>query len=187
MGAMVGMLVTEQIRDGRLDEKIAVLNEHYNILATNLAEHPYIHFPQRRECERFVGSSFQFSVCSAEPSSSEGVHSDAVMRRVYAQRERLSARLEARGIAHAWFGRKGWRGFTVTHQSWEYLDEYDKSATELPLTNVLLANLFDVPLYHTTRWEASDFVTIAAIIKDEVERCIQYGTIGGDADQCAGH
>jgi len=72
-----------------------------------------------------------------------------------------------RGVKLAWFGCEKVNGFTSTHKHWQYVP-----TGELDQTNLLLHNLFDIPLYHTMSWTNQDFTTIAEILCDEAEKVL---------------
>jgi len=147
MTNLAAVLILDQIPN--LPNKVNLFNKHYEILEHNLGKCEHFVFPGRQPEESYVGTSFQFRLKT----------SDYTMLQQY-QRNTL-----ARGVKLAWFGCDDVAGFTSTHKHWQYVPSGDLSQTDL-----LLHNLFDLPLYHTMSWSDDDFHTISEIIIEEAEK-----------------
>jgi len=147
MNNMAAILILDQIPN--LPNKVEIFNKHYKILETQLGKNPKFEFPRRQPEEAFVGTSFQFRLKTDNYDSLQEY-----------QRSTLE-----RGVKLAWFGCKTVNGFTSTHKHWQYVH-----SSNLNQTDLLLHNLFDLPLYHTMTWGDEDFITITQILCQEAEK-----------------
>ena len=139
-----------------LPQKIERFNENWQLLVNRLRECPHIYIPDRHPLEQFVGSSLQFSL-PQWPSTAI---------------EQVVSRAKAHGVPMAWFGRREWMGFTSTSRHWAYA-----GAQKLPHTQGVLFTLLDLPLYHTSGWQASDFEQVAEVICAVVENEAQQNAL----------
>jgi len=149
MTNLAAVLILDQIPN--LPNKIELFNKHYQILEFNLGKSPHFVFPERLPEESYVGTSFQFRLNTSNYDCLQEY-----------QRKTLE-----RGVKLAWFGCTDVNGFTSTHKHWRYVPSCDLNKTDL-----LLHNLFDLPLYHTMSWDDQDFQTISQIIIEEAEKLL---------------
>ena len=61
--------------------------------------------------------------------------------------------------------------YELLKQKYNMMFRYVPSC-DLNQTDLLLHNLFDVPLYHTMSWDDQDFETICEIIIEEAEKLL---------------
>lgn len=137
-------ILLPQLED--LDEDVAAWNERHAIIADLLtALAPSVKLPKQHSKAIRVGSSFQFSLPGLIKSGSL----DLIMR------------LSKLGIEAKWFGREEPAGFTSAHTHWKYVD-----AQDLPITDSLLAGLFDIRL--PLSFSLNDCTDLAQILAAEI-------------------
>ncbi|NEX44637.1 aminotransferase [Rhodobacter sp. ETT8] len=137
-----------------LEERAERWNTLYRTLETGLAQTNGLRLIPRPEAERYVASSFQFTLPGWEPE------------RVAA----LIARCAARGVELKWFGAPDPVAFTSRYEHWRYA-----MPTPLPQTDAVLAGLIDMRLPLT--FTPEDAAMIARIIRAEVAAVAQ-GEVG---------
>lgn len=108
-----------------LDENCSRWNERYHALASVLSECPQLELPVRPDKEEFVASSLQFLM--------PGMPRDRALQ--------LLSELLLLNVELKWFGNREPVGFTSHYSSWRYL-----APSELPATNLILDELFDIRL-----------------------------------------
>lgn len=176
MSAITGALVRAQLSE--LPAKVAAYNKHWRILEqavlrgnrnsvdgedgarSNISTNKeFFLVPPLfdTEANTLVGSSFQF-------------HLNPVYFDTYAKMDLFFEKLKARGVACAWFGREQWLGFTSNYNHWNYCKKEALSGAD-----ELLKGLFDMPLYHTNKWEGSDFEVIGRILWEVGEEVVNGG------------
>jgi len=128
-----------------LASRIARWNRRYRVVAQQLKHNARIVLPERPAGGRMVGSSIQFRVPNL------GARGCAA----------LVSQTAARGVELKCFGAPEQDGFSSTHQNWRYVP-----AQDLPATDAILANLFDMRLPLT--FSLDDCTRIGAIISDAV-------------------
>ncbi|MFN3723623.1 MAG: DegT/DnrJ/EryC1/StrS family aminotransferase [Paracoccaceae bacterium] len=128
-----------------LPERAARWNALYRAVERGLDQTNGLRLIPRHGAERFVPSSFQFSLPGWEPG------------RVTA----LVARCAARGVELKWFGAPDPVGFTSRYAHWRYAAPHS-----LPQTDAVLAGLIDMRLPLT--FSLDDAALIARIIRSEV-------------------
>jgi dTDP-4-amino-4,6-dideoxygalactose transaminase len=111
-----------------LDENCRRWNERYAVLEQGLHGIPNLSIPMRPEKERYVGSSFQFTLSSLNPQHSQFFIEECGRR----------------GVEIKWFGCRVPKGFTSTFKHWQYLHQ----TASLPTSEHILDCLCDfrVPL-----------------------------------------
>ncbi len=112
MNNLTGALIWHQLDN--LPARIDRFNRHYAVLVDKLKDHVArkdIYIAMSPVGYEAVATSFQFNVTK---------------KHVYEDLEALNARLEERGVANAWFGRRQYRGFTSTYKHWKYLLDLKK-------------------------------------------------------------
>ena len=108
-----------------LDANCKRWNERYEALASELGNSASIELPYRSEKEGFVASSLQFLI--------PGITAEGSIK--------LVAELAELNVELKWFGNRQPVGFTSHYSSWGYL-----TAVQLPATDAVLAELFDLRL-----------------------------------------
>lgn len=102
MSNVQAALLRPQLR--RLDDSCRRWNERYAVLAEALAGVPHLALPARDPREKYVGSSFQFSLVGLD-------------RR---QAQWFIEECGRRGVEIKWFGWREPMGFTSTFRHWQY-------------------------------------------------------------------
>ncbi len=128
-----------------LEDRAARWNALYRRLEAGLEQTNGLRLIPRPAAERYVASSFQFTLPGWEPA------------RVAA----LIARCGARGVELKWFGAPDPVAFTSRYEHWRYA-----APNPLPQTDAVLAGLIDMRLPLTFSLE--DAALIARIIRAEV-------------------
>lgn len=144
MDALRAAILRPQLQ--RLDDNIARWNARYDTVASRLAQCAAVVLPQRPEAEAIVGSSIQFRMPGATADLCRA----------------MLAACAARGVELKWFGAPEPTGFTSSHHSWRYFE-----AQDLPRSDAILANLFDMRLPLT--FSLDDCRLIADIIAECAE------------------
>ncbi|MDO9637376.1 MAG: DegT/DnrJ/EryC1/StrS family aminotransferase [Pseudotabrizicola sp.] len=144
----------DNLRAAILRPQIALLEDRaarwlalYRGLEQGLDQTNGLRLIPRPVAERFVPSSFQFTLPGWEP----------------ARVASLVARCAARGVELKWFGAPDPVAFTSRYDHWQYADPQP-----LPQTDAVLAGLIDMRLPLT--FTAADAALIARIIRSEVLR-----------------
>jgi dTDP-4-amino-4,6-dideoxygalactose transaminase len=141
MSNLTAALIRPQLAD--LDKQCRRWNKRYQLLESELKDIPHIRIPKRHEKEKYVGSSFQFTLADTDTAAVE----------------RFLKTCADRGVEIKWFGSKEPSAFTSSWEHWEYIEEKQT----LPKTRKVLDFMCDfrVPLTFST----DDCKTIAAIIR----------------------
>ena len=121
----------------QLDENARRWNDRYDALAKRLASCKRLRLPVRGPKEQHVPSSLQFVIAGISRPDAEN----------------FLAKLQQRNVELKWFGRREPHGFTSQHSSWEYVEKQS-----LPVTDALLAGLFDIRLPLTFSVEDCDMI-----------------------------
>ncbi|NGP45136.1 aminotransferase class I/II-fold pyridoxal phosphate-dependent enzyme [Bacillaceae bacterium SIJ1] len=148
MSNLVAALIRSQLP--QLDNQCKRWNERYQLIEQELSNVPHIRVPRRDEREKYVGSSFQFTLTNTTA----------------AKVEHFIESCAKRGVEIKWFGSREPKGFTSRFESWEYLGETDP----LPKTAELLNFMCDfrVPLTFTLE----DCKTLCLVIKQVTDDVI---------------
>eukprot|EP00929_Paragymnodinium_shiwhaense_P067468 TRINITY_DN33957_c0_g1_i1.p1 TRINITY_DN33957_c0_g1~~TRINITY_DN33957_c0_g1_i1.p1 ORF type:complete len:513 (-),score=47.66 TRINITY_DN33957_c0_g1_i1:330-1778(-) len=180
MTSITGVLITTQLAS--LAARVERMNAHWSILYKRLTSlegelEGTLYVAPRAEIEEvFVGSSFQFNLHCQQ------------FRRSKRRCDLFSRLLTERKVAHAWYGRESWVGFVSTYKHWSYVTESGdgRQAQESPHTDgrsdvsdALLDTLIDIPLYHSSLWEDSDFVLLADIIMEALRLALAAEDLEG--------
>lgn len=155
---LIGAILRPQLT--LLPQKIVSFNRHWRLLAQELSRCSLINIPERDPREGVVGTSMQFTLPSL----------------VYGRIDRVVQRCGVHGVKLFWFGRRHWQGFTSTLVHWKYTG-FD--ARKLPKTMSILSNLCELPLYHTSEWDDSDFSLIGFIVRTVVDQEAAAGDLPG--------
>jgi len=129
-----------------LNETCTRWNERYLRLEKVLTDIKHIYLPKRPLKERFVGSSFQFTLANLTTEQTESF---------------LKACGE-RGVEIKWFGWNEPHGFTSSFDSWQYM----LNIPDLPTTRKILEFLCDFRVSLTFTLEDCD--TIATVIRESI-------------------
>ena len=135
-----------------LETNINRWNDRHDLIANRLRDVAGVYVPHRPSQERYVGSSFQFLVPSANAETINQVVSSA----------------KSLGVELKWFGADSPVGFTSNHQSWRYV-----TPQELPKTDAILSGLLDMRIPLTFSLE--DCAHVADIIVHVVGQAMQKG------------
>lgn len=135
-----------------LETNIDRWNARHDLIADHLRDVPGVYVPVRPEEERYVGSSFQFLVPSADMQTMV----------------QLVDAAKALGVELKWFGADSPTGFTSRHQSWRYIPSQD-----LPSTDTILTGLVDLRIPLTFSLE--DCRHIAEILAFVTRQSLQKG------------
>lgn len=135
-----------------LETNIDRWNARHDLIADHLRDVPGVYVPVRPEEERYVGSSFQFLVPSADAQTMV----------------QLVDAAKALGVELKWFGADSPAGFTSRHQSWRYIPSQD-----LPSTDTILTGLVDLRIPLTFSLE--DCKHIAEILAFVTRQSLQKG------------
>ena len=133
-----------------LDAQGQKWNARYQRIETGLQNTTGLRIIPRSKEERYIASSFQFTL------------PDWKLDKVHA----VQMRCAARGVELKWFGADKPVGFTSRHDSWRYVD-----AQEMPQTDRVLSGLLDMRLPLTFSLEDCDL--LADIIREEVSAVYQ--------------
>lgn len=128
-----------------LDTNAARWNARHDAIVERLTGVNGLYLPHRPAKEAYVASSIQFLAPAFSPEDCE----------------RFVARLGAVGVELKWFGAAAPVAFTSNHHSWRYVP-----AQDLPMTDTLLATLFDMRLPLT--FSVEDCQHIADLIAAEM-------------------
>jgi dTDP-4-amino-4,6-dideoxygalactose transaminase len=126
MSNLQAALLRPQLR--RLDDSCRRWNERYDTLTKALTGLPHLALPCRDPREKYVGSSFQFSLVGLQRPQAQWFIEECGRR----------------GVEIKWFGWREPKGFTSTFRHWQYLSQ----TAELSQTEEILDWLCDfrVPL-----------------------------------------
>ena len=104
-----------------LDSNCKRWNERYRILEQTLSSCTEITLTNRKDAEKYVGSSIQFFL-----NSMSSTQIDVVI-----------AECRTRGVELKWFGAEKPTGYTSRHDSWRYIEQQDLSKTDQILSKLL--------------------------------------------------
>ncbi|WP_297341364.1 aminotransferase class I/II-fold pyridoxal phosphate-dependent enzyme [Pseudophaeobacter sp.] len=135
-----------------LDRQVERWNARYQTVEAGLRDTPGLTLVERRQAERYVGSSIQFLLLDWSADSIAEVIS----------------RCARRGVELKWFGGAEPAGFTSRYDSWRYA-----AAQSLPKSDRILAAILDMRVPLTFSLE--DCAQIARIIRSEVGTVYQAG------------
>jgi len=126
MSNLAAALIRPQLQN--LDRQCRRWNRRYAVIEAALNKVESIYVPRRPPKEKFVGSSFQFTLKAVAPAAMEA------FLRTCAEK----------GLEIKWFGAADPRGFTSSWESWQFIDH----PQSLPRTRTVLDGMCDfrIPL-----------------------------------------